>query len=106
VDGAGYHPGLSESETITGAKKGVERALRAVGPDFANVLVDVCAFSKGIEAIEKARGLPIRSGKVVLGLALRALARHYGLANTATGADRQPIRQWRGEGARPVLRAG
>jgi hypothetical protein len=42
-------------------------------------LLRVCCFLEGIESAEKALGWPSRSGKLVLGLALDRLARHYGL---------------------------
>lgn len=103
VDGAGYRPGMSLSETVVEARGRVAAAMQAVGPDFAGVLTDVCAFSKGIETIEQEHALPTRSGKVVLGLALRALARHYGLANVATGKAAGGIRHWGAEGYRPAM---
>lgn len=53
-------------------------ALAAVGPEFANILVDVCCHLKGLEEVERASGWPQRSAKIVLLLALTALARHYG----------------------------
>ncbi|MEQ8823669.1 MAG: DUF6456 domain-containing protein [Filomicrobium sp.] len=53
-------------------------ALAGVGPEFANVLVDVCCHLKGLEEVERASGWPQRSAKIVLLLALTALARHYG----------------------------
>lgn len=104
VDGAGFHPGLTKSEAILEARRRVDTAMRAVGPDFANILMDICGFSKGLEAFEKEHALPLRSGKVVVGLAFRALARHYGLANAARGPASAPIRQWGAEGYRPALK--
>jgi hypothetical protein len=106
VDGAGYNPGLNIAESTVAAKKRVDAAMRAVGPDFSGILVDSLAFSKGLETLERENALPLRSGKVVLGLALRQLARHYGLANIATGKAAGKIRQWGANDYRPDLKAG
>ncbi len=85
VDYAGSNGGLQASEVASHARQRIARASAALGPDLANVLMDVCGFGKGLEGIEAERHLPARSGKVVLVLALRALARHYGLGNAVTG---------------------
>jgi Domain of unknown function (DUF6456) len=106
VDGAGFHPGLTRSEAVVEARRRVDAAMRAVGPDFANMLMDICGFSKGLETFEKENELPLRSGKVVVGLAFRALARHYGLGNATRGKAHAPMRHWGAEDYRPSLRAG
>jgi hypothetical protein len=88
---------------VIGAKQRLESALRAVGRDHANLLLDVCCFEKGLTEVEKAAGWPQRSGKLVLQFALRQLARHYGLIRDddapAEGAGR--VRQWGNDGYRP-----
>lgn len=92
--------GLAFSEQVLAAKGRLDRALMAVGPELNGVLLDVCCFLKGLEAVEQERGWPARTAKVVLGLGLSRLARHYGLAAAATGRDRAQTRAWRaGEAA-------
>ncbi|MDP2801364.1 MAG: DUF6456 domain-containing protein [Phreatobacter sp.] len=84
------------ADIVIAAKQRLDRARSAVGPDFASLLMDVCGFLKGVEAAERDRGWPQRTGKVVLKLALGALARAYGLSDTARGAARSGgIRVWR-----------
>ena len=56
----------------------MERALKSVGPELAGPLIDVCGHMLGLDDIERLNGLPMRSGKLLLGTALTRLARHYG----------------------------
>ena len=55
------------------------RALRAVRPKLASVLVDVGCHLKGLAQLEKAEGLPQCSTKVVSKVGQSASAGHYGL---------------------------
>ena len=77
------------ADHIVAARERVRLALRAAGPDLAGMRIDVCCYLKGIESAEKSSGWPQRSGKVVLQIALRQLARHYGLIS-------DPAVTWRG----------
>lgn len=82
------------SDMVLSAKLRVSRAVTAVGPELSGVLLDVCCFLKGLELVEREHRWPARTAKVVLGLALDRLATHYGLARTAHGRDRAPVRAW------------
>lgn len=82
------------TDVIVAARQRVNSAMEAVGPEFSGVLLDVCCFLHGLEQVERERNWPLRSGKVVLQLALDRLARHYGLAAAVRGSDRSRITRW------------
>jgi hypothetical protein len=80
--GAGSRAGNSAAEAsdrALAARERYHRALDSVGPELGGILAQVCCLSAGLEQAERLLNLPQRSGKAVLGLALTALARHYGL---------------------------
>jgi len=96
--GQRFGQGLEFSEQALAARQRLRGALDAVGPELSGVLLDVCCFLKGLEDVERDRRWPARSAKVILGLGLARLARHYGFASEARGrAGGAPLRTWAAE---------
>lgn len=93
--------GGSVADTVLAARQSVRAALDACGPEFAGLLLDVCCFLRGLEDVERNRGWPSRSAKIVLQLALDRLARHYGLSDRAVGKIDARLRSWWAEDAVP-----
>lgn len=91
------------SDGAIAARQRYHAALDSVGPELASILAQVCCLSAGIEQAERVLELPARSGRAVLGLALNALARHYGLAEAVR---RDGITGWGLDGYRPSLNRG
>jgi len=81
------------TDLIIASRQRVRLALDACGPEFSGLLLDVCCFLHGLEDVERERGWPSRSAKVVLQLALDRLARHYGLRGDTKGAG-SGVRTW------------
>lgn len=92
-------------EEVIAAKERVMRALMAVGPEIAGVLVDICCELKGLEEAEKQNGWPQRAGKVVLQIGLTRLARHYGLISEEKEGCGRRLRHWGSGDYRPTLDA-
>ena len=86
--------GSHHSDRVIAARQRVRRALDAAGPEFCGLLLDVCCFLKGLDVVERERGWPTRSAKVVLQLALERLARHYGYQSETTGKSGAAVRTW------------
>ena len=100
---AGANVAAELSDGAIAARRRYHDALDSVGPELASILAQVCCLSAGIEQAERLLDLPARSGRAVLGLALTALARHYGLAEAVR---RDGITGWGLDGYRPALNRG
>jgi hypothetical protein len=96
--GAGPRDVAGSSDAALAARQRVRLACDRLGPELSGLAIDICGFLKGLDHVETERRWPPRSAKVVLRVALAALAAHYGL-------DRRPrppgLRGWQAEGARP-----
>lgn len=97
--------GVEMGDHVVAARQRIHRALDAVGPELAGILVDVCCHDVGLEAAGRAQGWPQRAAKVVLQLALTSLARHYGLLAPEFHAGARGLRHWGSEDYRPDLEA-
>ena len=95
--------GIELQDRVIVARERVRTALQSVGPELSGILIDVCCHLKGLEEAERAIGWPQRSGKVVLQLALRRLARHYGLMPMGDPDERGKVRHWGAEDYRPTI---
>lgn len=96
--------GVELADHVIAARERVRLALAAVGPELAGVLIDVCCYLKGLEVTEKSSGWPQRSGKIILQIALRHLARHYGFdASGGAQASRARTSHWGTHDYRPTI---
>lgn len=96
------------AETVTDMAVDARRALNgihgALPAECAGVVMDVCGWLKGLQQVERERGWPRRSAKLVLRIGLEQVAQRMGLGPHALGRERVPQRSWLEEGARPDLR--
>jgi hypothetical protein len=78
-DRSGSQSYIPLSDRTLAAKQRLYGALSHVGPELSGILLEVCCMASGLENAERLLGLPRRSGKPILQIALTRLARHYGL---------------------------
>jgi len=93
------------SDGAIAARGRVNAAVEAVGPELGGALVDICCFLKGLEQVERERGWPRRSAKLMIKTALAMLDRHYHPEPRLERRTRHVL-HWGADGFRPSLSAG
>lgn len=83
------------------ARRQLDHMQQALPAECAGVVMDVCGFEKGLQLVERERGWPRRSAKLVLRIGLEQLATHFGLNPAATGLIKGRHRAWMANGSRP-----
>lgn len=76
----GKHEGMGAHGQALGAidaKRRFDAAIAAVGPGMADILWRVACEGEGLSEAEKGLGWPVRAAKLVLGMALDRLVKHY-----------------------------
>ena len=67
------------------ARKEIDKIISRLPSDCSSILIDILGLEKGLQLIERERGWPRRSAKLVLRIGLEQLAKIYGLSAIATG---------------------
>jgi hypothetical protein len=101
--GKGGVAALEISDMAADARRALAEIARALPPDCADVVLDVCGLEKGLQTIETERGWPRRSAKLVLRIGLEQLARHFGFDAVAIGTTRGVNRAWMEDDVRPTM---
>lgn len=101
----GNSPGTASdlSDLASDARSAIAEIHRSLPADCAGVVLDVCGWLKGLQEVERERGWPRRSAKLVLRIGLDQLAHLYGMGPYAVGRTSTRPRAWLGEGARPQM---
>jgi len=89
------------SDLAAEARREMAMLHRVLPRDCAGVVLDVCGLLKGLQEVERDRGWPRRSAKLVLRIGLEQLAQHYGFGPFAIGRASHAPRGWMEPGARP-----
>ena len=82
------HTAGHKSDRKLDARRRFTSAIKAIGPELAELAVAVCCHEKGMECVERELSMPARSGKYMLRIALKYLARHY---DSQPGEDHELI---------------
>lgn len=85
------------------ARRALDDLFHVLPRDCAGVVFDVCGLLKGLQEVERERGWPRRSAKLVLRIGLEHLAQHYGFGAVARGKASARTRQWMDRDARPSV---
>jgi hypothetical protein len=102
--GKRQHNGAADiSDFAVDARRALDQIHRELPADCAGVVMDVCGWLKGLQEVERDRGWPRRSAKLVLRIGLEQLAQHFGFGPYAVGKTRVSQRGWM-EGERPAMR--
>ena len=91
------------SDMAADARRSLDEIHRLLPRDCAGVVFDICGLFKGLQEVERDRGWPRRSAKLVLRIGLDQLAQHYGLGPFAVGKATTRSRVWLDHGARPQV---
>ncbi len=91
------------SDRAIAAHARFNKAMSAVGPEFAGILTEICCFLRGIGEAEDRFGWPRRSGKLVLQLALSSLARHYESLDAKPPREKDLLVSWGRQNYRPSI---
>lgn len=75
----GAPSGLNQTERMISAKRRFDDALAALGPDLADIAWRVICAGEAMPVAEREMAWPVRSGKLVLRIALDRLAGFYRL---------------------------
>jgi hypothetical protein len=103
-DGNARGGGADLSDLAADARTALAEIHRALPAECAGVVLDVCGWLKGLQEVERERGWPRRSAKLVLRIGLDQLAHVYGIGPYAVGRDHAKPRAWLEAGARPEMR--
>jgi hypothetical protein len=90
------------SDMAVDARRALDQIHRHLPAECVGVVIDVCGWLKGLQEVERDRGWPRRSAKLVLRIGLEQLAQHFGLGPYAVGKTHVSQRSWL-EGERPPM---
>jgi hypothetical protein len=101
----GRQPGRAGdlSDMAIDARRALDQIHRALPAECAGVVIDVCGWIKGLQEVERDRGWPRRSAKLVLRIGLEQLAQHFGLGPYAIGKNHVSLQHWRDVERPPML---